>query len=139
MTKTLGPNFGNEVIAAGLGGLPISWGETDADMNVADLTDAQRSILASIIAAHDPTKPVTITEVLSQDLMAQFNAADAAKIQTAVATNPQFWLLWSALQAQKDPMDVGNARFMAGWSALVAVLGADRMTVIAAALGVTVI
>jgi hypothetical protein len=76
--------------------------------------------------------------VLPQDLMAQFTAADAAAIQAAVTSNPQFWLLWSAMQAQKDPMLVTNARFLVGWSALVTVLGAPRMATIATALGITV-
>lgn len=76
--------------------------------------------------------------ILSQDLMAQFTAADATAIQVAVAANVQFWLLWSAMQAQKDPMIVTNARFLTGWNALVQVLGQPRMTAIAAALGVTI-
>lgn len=76
--------------------------------------------------------------VLSQDLMTQFTAADAAAIQTAIAGNVQFWLLWSAMQAQRDPMIVTNVRFLAGWNALVQVLGQARMTAIAAALNVTV-
>jgi hypothetical protein len=33
---------------------------------------------------------------------------------------------------------VTNARFQAGWSALITVLGAARMTAIATALGVTI-
>jgi hypothetical protein len=76
--------------------------------------------------------------VLPQDLMTQFTAADAALIQAAIATNAQFWLLWSAMVAQRDPMLVTNARFLAGWSALVQVLGQPRMAEIATALGVTV-
>jgi hypothetical protein len=89
----------------------------------------------AVVAFLNPTEPQT---VLSQDLMAQFTAADAAAIQAAVAANVQFWLLWSALQAQKDPMLVTNARFLAGWAALVAVLGSTRMAAIATALGVTI-
>jgi hypothetical protein len=76
--------------------------------------------------------------VLPQDLIAQFTTADAAAIQSAISGNTQFWLLWSAMQAQKDPMIVTNARFLAGWTALITVLGAPRMTAIAAALGVTI-
>lgn len=83
-------------------------------------------------------RPPPPQSMFSQDLMAQFTADDAAKIQTAVATNPQFWLLWSSLQAQKDPMEVGNARFLTGWAALVQVLGQPRMDAIAQALGVKV-
>lgn len=87
------------------------------------------------------TPPVTIiplTSILSQDLMVQFTADDAAKIQTAVAGNAQFWLLWSAMQAQKDPMEITNDRFLMGWAALMQVLGASRMAAIATALNVTV-
>jgi hypothetical protein len=77
--------------------------------------------------------------VLSQDLMAQFTAADYTAIKAAIATNDQFGLLWASLQAQKDPMTITKPRFKAGWAALVQVLGAARMTAIATALGVTII
>jgi hypothetical protein len=81
------------------------------------------------------TPPPPTAELLSQDLMAQFTADDAAKIQAAVSGNAQFWLLWSTLHAQRDPMIVTNARFLTGWSALVTVLGPTRMNTIATALG----
>jgi hypothetical protein len=77
-------------------------------------------------------------QILSQDLMAQFTATDAAAIQAAISANVQFWLLWQALTTQKDPMIVTNARFLAGWSALSQVLGQPRMSAIAAALNVTI-
>lgn len=83
--------------------------------------------------------PPPLVTVLSQDLMAQFTPDDASKIQNAVTTNPEFWLLWSSLQAQKDPMQVSNARFKTGWTALIAVLGPDRMAAIASALGLNTI
>jgi hypothetical protein len=86
----------------------------------------------------EPETPTAPPSVLPQDMIAQFTAADATKIRAAVEANAQFWLLWSAMTAQRDPMVVTNARFLAGWSALVQVLGADRMAAIAAALGVTV-
>lgn len=94
---------------------------------------------SNLVAPQPQVSPPKPASILSQDLVAQFTADDAAKIQASVSVNPQFWLLWSALQAQKDPMEVGNARFQAGWSALVAVLGVARMTAIATALGVTII
>jgi hypothetical protein len=52
--------------------------------------------------------------------------------------NIQFWGLWSAMQAQSAPMVVSNARFQAGWAALVQVLGAARMAEISGALGVSI-
>lgn len=90
---------------------------------------------AAVAAYVAPPSP---SQVLSQDIMAQFTAADATLIQTAVNSNVQFWLLWSAFQTQSDPMIVTNARFLAGWSALTQVLGAPRMAAIATALGITV-
>jgi|ERR1700730_1045197 len=82
--------------------------------------------------------PVPPQGILSQDLMAQFTVADYSAIKTAIAANDQFGLLWSQMQAQKDPMLVTNARFLAGWNALVQVLGQPRMTAIATTLGVTI-
>lgn len=76
--------------------------------------------------------------ILPAELMAQFTVDDATRIQAAVNGNAQFWLLWSAMQAQSDPMLVGNARFLQGWGALTQVLGADRVSAIAKALKVTV-
>jgi hypothetical protein len=82
--------------------------------------------------------PAPPPSILSQHLIAQFTAADAGAIQSAISGNTQFWLLWSAMQAQKDPMIVTNARFLAGWTALITVLGAPRMAAIATALGVSI-
>jgi hypothetical protein len=57
MTKQLGPTFGDEVTAAGLGGLPFSWGATDDTITGREnLTPAQNTTLDGVIAAHDPTK-----------------------------------------------------------------------------------
>jgi hypothetical protein len=135
--KTLGPSFIDEVQAAGLGGLPFTWGATDDTINVERLTEAQKQLLATVVAAHasDASEPQT---VLSQDLMAQFTVDDIAAIQTAITSNTQAALLWYSLLAQREPMRVTNVRFRAGWSTLVSVLGATRMAEIATALGITV-
>lgn len=82
-----------------------------------------------------PTPPQS---VLSQDLVAQFTVADYSAIKAAIASNDSFGLLWSAMQAQKDPMIVTNVRFQAGWAALIQVLGQTRLTAIASALNVTI-
>jgi hypothetical protein len=104
----------------------------------------------ALVAFLNPTVPES---VLSQDLMAQFTATDVAtilvaldneaaqaKTDLAAARVPAAPLnqLWAALQAQKDPMIVTNARFLAGWSALVTVLGQTRMSAISSALGVII-
>ena len=55
MAKDLGPTFGDEVIAAGLGGLPFSWGATDETITGREnLTPAQNGVLDGVVAAHDP-------------------------------------------------------------------------------------
>lgn len=57
MAKNLGPTFGDEVIAAGLGGLPFTWGATDETITGREnLTTAQNATLDGVVAAHDPTK-----------------------------------------------------------------------------------
>ena len=76
--------------------------------------------------------------IMPQDLMAQFTAVDMSTIQTAISADPAKMLLWYAMVAQRDPMLVTNARFLAGWSALIQVLGQTRMNAIATALGVSV-
>jgi hypothetical protein len=58
MTKQLGPTFGDEVIAAGLGGKPFAWGATDDSITGRENLDApDNDTLDDVIAAHDPEKP----------------------------------------------------------------------------------
>lgn len=87
-----------------------------------------------------PAATTVPQQVLSQDLVAQFTTDDAGKIQAAINApgNTQLWLLWQSLTAQRDPIPVNGARFKAGWSALINVLGQARMDAIAVALRVTV-
>ena len=82
--------------------------------------------------------PAPPAQVLSQDLMAQLTVADYTTIKAALATSDAMALMWAQMQAQRDPMIVTNARFLAGWAALVQVLGQPRMTAIAAALNVVI-
>ena len=52
-----GPSFGEEVIAAGLGGLNFSWG-SDGDIQGRDkLSSEQNATLDEVIANHDPATP----------------------------------------------------------------------------------
>lgn len=57
MTKQLGPTFGDETVAAGLGGKPFSWGATDDSITGREnLTPADNATLDGVVAAHDQTK-----------------------------------------------------------------------------------
>jgi hypothetical protein len=50
-----GPTFGDEVLAAGLGGLPFQWTEYEI-FGRENLTSEQNTTLDGVIAVHDPTK-----------------------------------------------------------------------------------
>lgn len=52
--KQLGPSFGAELVAAGLGGLPVSWSSDGAVTGLEALDAAQRKTFAKLYAAHDP-------------------------------------------------------------------------------------
>jgi hypothetical protein len=55
--KQLGPTFGAELVAAGLAGLPIDWGDSDAGIAGRQLLTAeQNAALDAVIAAHDPAR-----------------------------------------------------------------------------------
>lgn len=54
--KTIGPSFESEIAAAGLRGLPFSWG-ADGQMNLSQLTPEQRSAVLAVYNAHDPSRP----------------------------------------------------------------------------------
>jgi hypothetical protein len=55
--KQLGQTFGMEVLAAGLGGLPFSWGADDQSFQGREhLTVEQNATLDAVVTAHDPLK-----------------------------------------------------------------------------------
>jgi len=55
MAQTIGPNFPFEVAAAGLAGLPFSWGP-DGLHDTSQLTAAQLASLEAVLAGHNPAK-----------------------------------------------------------------------------------
>jgi hypothetical protein len=87
-----GPTFGSEVIAAGLGGLPICWGD-DGQLTSSGLTDAQQATLAAVAAAHDPTKkivPQSISALQARRSLRAKGLYDSvvALVHGAAAVNP---------------------------------------------------
>jgi hypothetical protein len=54
--KAIGPNFGNELAAAGLAGLTISWNFTGDILRGPGVSDGQWALVQAVYAAHDPTK-----------------------------------------------------------------------------------
>jgi hypothetical protein len=115
MTKQLGPTFGDEVTAAGLGGLPFSWGATDDTITGREnLTPAQNTTLDGVIAAHDPTKkrknimPTSdfIARWTNQEYLAleKKRAADIAANKVGNAKN------WDVVVAE-DNIDMNKQKF----------------------------
>ena len=83
--KAIGPSFSGELKAAGLYGLPFSWGSDGVIQFDPRITQAQLDAVLAVYAAHDPTTPAAPT----QDAL---NTADLkTKIDTLVAnvTIPQ--------------------------------------------------
>ena len=123
--------------------------EVNVDFELADLNDGNGPFISAWHRQDVPqptqseiesvdTDALALAErpVMPQDLMKQLTVDDSAKIQAAIASSPQLWLLWYSMMAQKDPMFFGNERFQAGWVALGQVLGADRIAQIAVRLGI---
>jgi hypothetical protein len=82
MTKSLGPTFGDEVIAAGLQDAPFSWGKTSDDILRGNLTEAQNTTLDGVIEAHDPSKqPAPVVQQDTQVLYEHENRLRALEGQ----------------------------------------------------------
>jgi len=104
MTKQLGPTFGDEVIAGGLGGLPFSWGATDDTITGREnLTSAQNTTLDNVVAAHDPTKQRKRIQ-LTSDFIAKW-------------TNQEYLALEKKRAADIAANKIGNAK---NWDIVIA-------------------
>ncbi|OWV62594.1 hypothetical protein ATY75_12280 [Rhizobium sp. N122] len=55
----IGPTFGDEVIAAGLGGLPFSWGDDGLIQGDENLSSKQRKTLEDVAKAHNPDSVIS--------------------------------------------------------------------------------
>lgn len=53
----IGPNFGNELIAAGLGGLPVSWTPDGIVEYGPAITEEQKTAIEAVLASHDHSRP----------------------------------------------------------------------------------
>lgn len=82
----LGPTFAEDLIAAGLGGLPIGWNDDGQLWGLENLTEAQAAVLSSVISTHDPTlttRPPSASDVraeASRRMQALLGARDAGHL-----------------------------------------------------------
>lgn len=54
MVKQIGKTFGDEIIAAGLGGLSFSWGDDGVFQFSDQITDAQKEAVLAVYEVHNP-------------------------------------------------------------------------------------
>lgn len=102
--KTIGPQFGSELRAAGLFGLPFSW-QADGVINFGEaMTTDQIAAVNAVHEAHDETKQLTLTPL--QNIRAAEEAAENyMRKASRIAT------LDSALdKAMLDPRAAGKTR-----------------------------
>lgn len=87
MAKNLGPTFGHEVEAAGLGGLPFTWGATDETIQGREnLTPAQNTTLDGVVAAHNPDAHLK-NIIPTTDFIARFTNQEYAAVFKQRATD----------------------------------------------------
>ncbi len=79
----IGPTFGTEIIAAGLGGLPFTWLPDGTIAGRENLTGQQNTALDAVIAAHDAEAllPIQMPTAL---IVARIEAEGATAWQTYV-------------------------------------------------------
>jgi len=78
----IGPSFATELQAAGLLGLPFSWGSDGVIQYRDDVSQDVRDRVAAVLAAHDSTKPAPVAptpRAFRQALLAQLDGATRAE------------------------------------------------------------
>lgn len=138
MTR-LGPMFGQELTAAGLVNVPLSWTQDGEIFGRENLTPEQNATLDAVIAAHDPTKTIVPTIISDrqffqalalQGLISEHDALAAVRTGTlpppmrdfvAGITNPQEhfaveMVLSGATQFERGHPLVGYLGQVLGWS-----------------------
>jgi hypothetical protein len=83
--KAIGQTFSSEIFAAGLNGLPFSWGDDGTIHFDQAMTTAQIAAVAAVYAEHDPTALPIPTITKAQALLWLLSVGKtAANVQTAI-------------------------------------------------------
>ena len=83
--KVLGPSFESEMRAAGLAGLPFSWGSDGSFCGLENLSPEDAAKLQAVVDAHDPTKtPVPYMVTAKQARLALLAAGLLTSVEAAV-------------------------------------------------------
>ncbi|MFZ5565974.1 MAG: hypothetical protein ACOY95_03125 [Pseudomonadota bacterium] len=75
----IGPSFESELQAAGLIGLPFSWGPDGVLQFDESMTQQQRDAVMAVLVAHNPSNPAPPTERSILDSVGCFNLAHFKK------------------------------------------------------------
>jgi len=99
--KILGPTFGSELIAAGLGGLPIVWGANDATIVAPTLTAAQAATLAQVVASH---QTINLVDYASAARYAkEVGGITIAGVPVATDDRSKLMIIGARVAADADP------------------------------------
>jgi len=114
MSKQLGPTFGDEVIAAGLGGLPFTWSDTDDSIaGRENLTAEQNTTLDGVVAAHDPTSKrkniISTTDFVARFTNQEWLALEKQKA-TDIAANKVGYSKNLAITLSEDYVDLNKQK-----------------------------
>jgi hypothetical protein len=130
MTKQLGPTFGDEVLAAGLGGLPFTWGDTDDSITGREnLSAADNATLDDVIAAHDPTRKHK-NIIPTSDWVARFTNQEWLAVEkqkaTDIAANKVGYSKNLAIVMTEDVVDLNKKKSQDLKDDLVPIIGQAR-------------
>lgn len=86
MAIVIGPNFGNELVAAGLSNVHMSWSPDGALIFGSDATPQQEAAVQAVLAAHNPATPDQLALVAQGE--AQLDAVLVAGVPVVSASAP---------------------------------------------------
>jgi len=92
MSKRIGSTFGDELIAAGLGGLPFSWSDDGELYFNQDVTDEQKQGIEAVLAAHDPAAAEARDVLLTQLKVLVAEADEPDRRREAILGTDNGWL-----------------------------------------------
>ena len=101
--KLFSSSFGGELLAAGLGGLPLSWGSDGTITGRENLTPEQDSALQAVVDAHDPVQSGLIEYARERRWQIEVGGITLAGVPIATDQESQGKILSAYVAASRDP------------------------------------
>jgi hypothetical protein len=95
--KHISESFGNELIAAGLGNVSVSWGADGTVDFHPDVSQAERDAVLAVLADHDPDAPIVILR--ENMIVTRFQA------HAAIARAGQYEAVVALMDAPETPFE----------------------------------